>query len=153
MDVRPSSDSAGVPAFCFRAAPRRLSGAMHFVPHLFIDASGGPARLLTCTGQVAKPFGFRTAAPFLSAPPSSEPYSRLNRTTCGASQIVRFSTSRQSTPRCARESGTFFVIRWRGLGVLSRSGGIIGFQSRIHIPTLPPAFFRYKERYSDFPDQ
>ena len=101
-----------------RAAPRRLSGATHFVPHLLIDASGGPcsSSYLHRAGREAVRF-LPLGLFFLSAPPSSEPYSRLNRTTCGASQIVRFFTSRQSTPRYARESGIFSCFGGAGSGV------------------------------------
>lgn len=52
---------------------------------------------------------------FLSVPTELEPYSRLNRTTCGSSQIVRFSTSRQGTPHCVSGERCFFVIRGCGL--------------------------------------
>ena len=48
----------------------------------------------------------------------------------------------------------FFVIRCRGLYASCRdSGRKVGFQSRLHTPTLPAAFFRYKNRLPDFPDQ
>ncbi len=109
----------------FRAALRRLSGATHFVPHLLIEGSGGPARFLACTGQAAKPFGSQHTEPTPRKP-------------------LRF----------ARESGNFFVLRWRGLRAsCCDRGELSDFKVGLHIPTLPPAFFRYKDRLPDFPDQ
>jgi len=70
--------------------------------------------LFACTGQAAQPSAFAPAL-FLSVPTELEPYSRLNRTTCGSSQIVRFSTSRQGTPHCVSGERCFFVIRGCGL--------------------------------------
>ena len=39
--------------------------------------------------------------------PRAGHWSLLKRTTCRALQVARFSTSRQGTPRVARESGIF----------------------------------------------
>ena len=100
---------------------------------------GGPVRLLACTGQAAKPSGIRTWAPFFSASTELEPYSRLNRTTCGASQIVRFSTSRQGTPRTARESGIF---SWFGVAGFARLVAIGVERSDFKVVFTPPRCLR-----------
>ena len=60
--------------------------------------------LMTLQGRGFGPF-FQVFSP---APRYIEgPLSLLKRATCRSLQVARFSTSRQSTPRCARESGIF----------------------------------------------
>ena len=81
---------------------------------IFFRAAFGGCVFLPAQGRLhSRPHSHR--AFFLSAPTELEPYSRLNRRTCGASQIVRFSTSRQGTPHCVSGERCFFVIRGCGL--------------------------------------
>ncbi len=118
------------------------------------NSSGGPcsSSYLHRAGREAVRF-LPLGLFFLSAPPSSEPYSRLNRTTCGASQIVRFSTSRQSTPHCVRESGFFSCFGGAGLVRLVAIEENCRISKSDTHPHVATGLFRYKGRYSDFPDQ
>ncbi len=108
----------------FRAVPRRLSGAVHFVPHLFIAASAALGVASSCLHRAGcTAVRIRTGAFFHSAPTELEPYSRLNRTICDAPQVVRFSTSRQGTPHFVSGERYFFVIRCHGLCASCRDCG------------------------------
>ena len=76
---------------------------------IFFRAAFGGCVFLPAQGRLhSRPHSH--LAFFLSAPTELEPYSRLNRTTCGSSQIVRFSTSRQGTPHFVSGERYFFVM-------------------------------------------
>ena len=77
--------------------------------------------LMTLQGRGFGPF-FQVFSP---APRYIEgPLSLLKRATCRSLQVARFSTSRQSTPRSARESGIFSLgptrLRFAGRWMFSR---------------------------------
>ncbi len=124
----------------FRAVPRRLSGAVHFVPHLFIAASAALGVASSCLHRAGcTAVRIRTGAFFHSAPTELEPYSRLNRTICDAPQVVRFSTSRQGTPHFVSGERYFFVIRCHGLCASCRD---CGERSDFKVVFTPPRCLR-----------